>query len=105
MREKRPAQASIYKLFANHDLGCELQTISEWLDAHREILTPVKSDLYRHGLKSTGRRGLSAETVLRCAVLKAYVHGHSTSDVGVRSSRADGDRCRDPYRAGAAYSN
>lgn len=72
MREKRTVQVSLYELFADHDLGRELQTMSDWLDAHREVLTPVMNDLCRHGLKPTGRRGLSAETVLRCAVLKQH---------------------------------
>ena len=30
MRQKRNAQTSIYELFADHDLGRELQTLSEW---------------------------------------------------------------------------
>ena len=30
----------------------------------------VAGDLRRHGLRETGRRGLPAETVLRCALLK-----------------------------------
>ena len=72
MRQKRTAQASIYELFADHDLGRELEGMSAWLDAHRSILTPVMNDLCRHGLKPTGRRGLSAESVVRCALLKQH---------------------------------
>ena len=45
MRQKRTAQASIYELFADHDLGRELQGMSEWLDAHPKVLTPVMNDL------------------------------------------------------------
>ena len=30
----------------------------------------VAGDLRRHGLRETGRQGLPAETVLRCALLK-----------------------------------
>ena len=72
MRQKRTAQASIYELFADHDLGRELEGMSAWLDAHRAILTPVLNDLCRRGLKPTGRRGLSAESVVRCALLKQH---------------------------------
>lgn len=72
MRQKRTAQASIYELFADHDLGRELEGMSAWLDGHRSILTPVMNDLCRHGLKPTGRRGLSAESVVRCALLKQH---------------------------------
>ncbi len=72
MRQKRTAQASIYELFADHELGRELQGMSEWLDAHPKVLTPVMNDLCRRGLKATGRRGLSAESALRCAILKQH---------------------------------
>jgi len=72
MRQKRTAQASIYELFADHDLGRELEGMSAWLDAHPHILTAVMADLCRRGLKPTGRRGLSAECVLRCAILKQH---------------------------------
>ncbi len=46
--------------------------MSDWLDDHRELLGPVSVDLRRHGVKPTGRKGLPAETVLRCALLKQH---------------------------------
>ena len=72
MRQKRTAQVSIYEQFAIHALGRELRGMSQWLDAHREVLSAVFDDLCRVGLKATGRRGLSAESVLRCALLKQH---------------------------------
>ncbi len=72
MRQKRTAQATIVEVFSDHELGRELQTMSTWLDAHRSVLTAVMNDLCRRGLKPTGRCGLSAESVLRCAVLKQH---------------------------------
>ena len=72
MREIRTAQASIYEVFARHELGRELRAMSDWLDEHREVLGWVMRDLRCHGVKSTGRNGLSAETVLRCALLKQH---------------------------------
>jgi IS5 family transposase len=72
MRKKRTAQASIYEVFAAHELGRELQAMSDWLDAHREVLEPVMRDLRGRGVKPTGRSGLSAESVLRCALLKQH---------------------------------
>lgn len=72
MRQKRTAQATIYEVFSTHELGRELRTMSEWLDAHRGVLTAVMNDLCRRGLKPTGRCGLSAESVLRCAILKQH---------------------------------
>jgi len=72
MRQERTVQASIFDLYATHEIGCELKAMSQWLDDHREPLAPVAKDLRRHGVKPTGRRGLPVEAVLRCALLKQY---------------------------------
>ena len=72
MRQERTVQASIFDLFAGHEIGCELKTMSQWLDQHGELLDQVTQDLRRHGVKETGREGLPAEAVLRCALLKQY---------------------------------
>jgi transposase, IS5 family len=72
MRPERIIQASIFDVFAPHEIGRELQAMSRWLDRHRDLLGSVAGDLCRHGVKATGRHGLPAEAVLRCAVLKQY---------------------------------
>ena len=72
MRQERTVQASIFDLFAGHEIGCELKAMSQWLDEHRELLGQVAQDLRRHGVKETGREGLPAEAVLRCALLKQH---------------------------------
>ena len=72
MRQERTVQASIFDRFAGHEIGRELQAMSAWLDDHRELASLVAADLRRHGVKPTGRQGLPAEAVLRCAVLKQY---------------------------------
>ena len=72
MRQERTVQASIFDLFADHEIGRELKTMSQWLDEHRELLGSVAEDLRRHGVKETGREGLPAESVLRCALLKQH---------------------------------
>jgi hypothetical protein len=46
--------------------------MSAWLDDHRELAGLVAADLRRYGAKATGRQGLPAEAVLRCAVLKQH---------------------------------
>jgi IS5 family transposase len=46
--------------------------MSQWLDAHCEVLSWVLSDLHGVEVKATGRRGSSAESVLRCALLKQH---------------------------------
>ncbi|MER8868294.1 ISNCY family transposase [Mesorhizobium sp. M0751] len=72
MRQERTVQASIFDVFAVHEIGHELKAMSQWLDKHRDLLGAVARDLRRHGVKATGRRGLPAEAVLRCALLKQY---------------------------------
>src|SRR6202011_5464880 len=70
MRQERAVQATIFEVFARHEIGCELKGISQWLDRQSTLVSLVADDLRRHGLRETGRRGLPAETVLRCALLK-----------------------------------
>ena len=72
MRQERTVQASVFDLFAEHEIGRELKAMSQWLDEHRDLLGLVTRDLRRHGLKETGREGLPAEAVLRCALLKQH---------------------------------
>ena len=70
MRQERTVQATIFEVFAGHQIGCELKAISGWLDGQRALVSLVAGDLRREGVRQTGRRGLPAETVLRCALLK-----------------------------------
>jgi IS5 family transposase len=72
MRQERTVQASIFDLFATHEIGHELKAMSQWLDEHRDLLGLIARDLVRDGVKATGRQGLPAEAVLRCALLKQY---------------------------------
>jgi transposase, IS5 family len=72
MRQERTVQASIFDVFATHEIGRELNAMSQWLDEHRALLGLVARDLVRVGVKDTGRQGLPAEAVLRCAFLKQY---------------------------------
>ena len=46
--------------------------MSQWLDEHRDLLGLVTRDLAKIEVKATGRQGLPAEAVLRCALLKQY---------------------------------
>jgi IS5 family transposase len=70
MRQERTVQATIFEVFAGHQIGCELKAMSQWLDGQPALLSLVAGDLRRQGLRRTGRRGLAAEAVLRCALLK-----------------------------------
>src|SRR3981081_1481263 len=72
MRQERIIQATIFDVFAVHEIGRELKAVSQWLDEHRSLLSLVIGDLRRHGIQETGRPVLPAEAVLRCALLKQY---------------------------------
>ena len=70
MRQERTVQVTIFEMFAQHDIGCELKAMSQWLDGQRELISLVAADLRQQEVHHTGRRGLPAESVLRCALLK-----------------------------------
>lgn len=70
MRETRNAQVSIFEHYSNHEYGIRLRKLSEVLDRHPEILDLVATDLIDASVSAVGRTGLSAESVLRCLLLK-----------------------------------
>ena len=72
MRQERIIQASIFDLFADHQMGRELRAMSQWLDGQGELLKWVAADLCSKVVKETGRCGVPAEAVLRCGLLKQY---------------------------------
>src|SRR5258708_13396742 len=74
MRQERTVQATIFEVFAGHEIGCELKAISQWLDRQRALVSLVAGDLRRHGLRETGRLGLPAGTGLGWALLQQHLH-------------------------------
>ena len=72
MREKRTIQASIFERYAEHEIGRELKAMSDWVDQNIDLLDWVAADVKRRNVEETGRKGLSIESVLRCAILKQY---------------------------------
>ena len=66
MRQERTVQASIFDLFAGHEIGRRLKAMSRWLDERCELLGMVAADLCRQGVKETGRHGLPAERAALC---------------------------------------
>jgi transposase, IS5 family len=45
MRQERITQASLFDIFATHEIGRELKRISQWLDQHRSLLRLVSNVL------------------------------------------------------------
>jgi IS5 family transposase len=76
MRKNRENQLPLAPLWPDHRLGDELQMISRILDENPQILSLVLQDLSDKSDPCNGAPGLSAEQVLRCAVLKHW-HGLS----------------------------
>ena len=72
MREKHTVQRSIFEHYAEHEIGRELKAISDWLDQHMDLLDRVATDINPYNVEDTGRKGLSVESVLRCAILKQF---------------------------------
>ncbi len=54
MRQERTVQATIFEVFAQHEIGCELKAMSQWLDGQRGLISLVAGDLRRQGVRETG---------------------------------------------------
>ena len=75
MRLNRTAQPSVFQPDEIvHRRGTQLERASEWLDEHPELLDMVGACVA--GSACCGRRGLTCETILRCAVL-IHLMGYS----------------------------
>jgi IS5 family transposase len=57
IREEHTIQTSVFHLFADHQISQELQAMSDFLDAHPEILDWVEADLRPVPVKDCGRKG------------------------------------------------
>ena len=72
MRRKFNPQMNLFTTMARNQIAKELQHISQVLEANPQVLELVYRDLVRSARPTTGREGMSAEQVLRCAILKQY---------------------------------
>ena len=72
MRRKRENQLPLSGLWPDHRLAQELKAVSKILDESPSILELVLHDLCDTVSFSQGARGLSAEQVLRSAILKNW---------------------------------
>jgi IS5 family transposase len=72
MRQLHTVQSSLFDYYVEHDIGQELKAMSKWLDAHPHVLNFVAIDVLNPDVQETGRQGLTAESILRCALLKQH---------------------------------
>ena len=72
MREKRISQLSIFDMMPRNEVARELEAISEVLDDNPGIYEVVYRDMVGTKRVDTGREGMTAEQVVRCAILKQY---------------------------------
>lgn len=72
MREKMNRQLLLFDRVHKSVIGQELGAISKILDSVPEILEAVYLDLLQGRRDDTGRNGMNADQVLRCAILKQY---------------------------------
>jgi IS5 family transposase len=70
MRKKRNRQKTIFEVLGKHPGPKELEQMSLILDANPEFLDLAFADLTKGRRADTGRDGMTAEQVLRCAILK-----------------------------------
>ena len=72
MRQKRKPQMNIFHASFKKDIGRELEVMSQILDETPKVLNQVFKDLIGTNKSDVGRIGLTAEQVLRCAILKQH---------------------------------
>jgi IS5 family transposase len=72
MRQKFTPQMSLFAPMARNSIVKELEGVSTILDATPHVLELVDEDLVKTSRPDTGRQGMTAEQVLRSAVLKQY---------------------------------
>lgn len=70
MRQKRNRQRTIFEVLGKNPGPKEFEQMSLVLDANPEILDLAFSDLTRGKRTDTGRKGMTAEQTLRCAIVK-----------------------------------
>ncbi|MGA8832903.1 MAG: ISNCY family transposase [Desulfomonilaceae bacterium] len=72
MRRKRRSQMNIFHAAFKQDIGKELEVMSQILDETPKVLDQVFKDLIGTNKSDVGRRGMTAEQVLRCTILKQH---------------------------------
>jgi IS5 family transposase len=72
MRRKFNPQMNLFMTMPRNQIAKELRHMSQILDATPTVVELAYKDLVRSARPTTGREGMTAEQVLRCAILKQY---------------------------------
>jgi IS5 family transposase len=72
MRQKFTPQMSLFAPMSKSSIVKELGGVSQILDDNPHVLELVYQDLVKTSRPDTGRQGMTAEQVLRSAILKQY---------------------------------
>jgi len=72
MRQKLNPQMNLFTTMPRNQIAKELKQMSQILDATPKVVDLAYQDLIRSARPTTGREGMTAEQVLRCAILKQY---------------------------------
>jgi IS5 family transposase len=70
MKEKINPQISLFEFYAEHEMAQQLKSISTFLDNHSAIVDLAAQDLCGNTKSDSGRKGLTADSILRAALLK-----------------------------------
>ena len=103
MRKNRENQLPLSPSWPDHRLARELESISKILDQNPSISDLVLHDLCDKVSSKNGARGMTAEQVLRCALIK-QTHQFSYEKLAFHLTDSQSFRtfCRLPYRAPTA---
>ncbi|MGA2150989.1 MAG: ISNCY family transposase [Geobacteraceae bacterium] len=72
MRQKLNPQMNLFTTMPRNQIAKELKQMSQVLDATPKVVDLAYQDLIRSARPTTGREGMTAEQLLRCAILKQY---------------------------------
>jgi IS5 family transposase len=70
MRKKRNPQTTIFEVLGKHPGPRELERMANILATNSDMLDQAYADLLKKSRHDTGRQGMTAEQVVRCALLK-----------------------------------
>ena len=100
MRQKREKQRPLSPPWPDHQLANELKVISRILDNNPQTLELIVQDLSDRVDSSVGAPGLTAEQVLRCAVIKQlHQFSYRKLEFHLVDSQSCQRFCRLPYGA------